>query len=74
MKIKQLENLVKSGNISGYELVDLDEDGDVGCKSKCRNTQRLTIIFPDKNRLVIGTFCSGCCENTEFEFCEFGAK
>lgn len=63
MKNKTLDELVNNGIIHSYELVNLDDCGNVG-KSKFRNTEQLKIIFPNGDELEIGTFCSGSAEDT----------
>lgn len=60
-----LEKLIKNGAIKSYKLEALDEDGNPGV-SKFRNTERLTLEFLNGDKLVVGTFCSGCLENTVF--------
>ncbi len=61
----ELDNLVNNSDIVSYELVDIDEDGNVGKSSPCRNTQRLILNFASGSQLVIDTFCSGTNEDTE---------
>lgn len=63
---EKLQSLVDSGTVKSFKLENVDEEGNVGQESKCRNTERLTITFPSGEELVIGTFCSGCLENTVF--------
>jgi hypothetical protein len=63
---KTLDELVKSGDILSHHTENLDDEGNVG-KSNSRNSERLTIKFPSGNQLVIGTWCSGCAENTGFQ-------
>ena len=62
---KILDQLVLDNSISSYRLENIDENGKIG-KSKCRNTERLTLNFPNGNKLVLDTFCSGCLEDTCF--------
>jgi predicted protein tyrosine phosphatase len=63
---KRLKELVRFGTILTYEIVNLDEDGNVG-ESDSRNSEKLTLTFPDGEDLSIVTFCSGCLENTCFD-------
>ena len=53
--------------VCALESVDhVSDEGVVGKKSNCRNTERLTLDFPNDEKLVLGTFCSGCLEDTCF--------
>ena len=64
--MKTLETLVKNGTIKAYEIHNVDEDGIVGRTGKFRNSQLLIIMFNNGETLRLGTFCSGCNENTVF--------
>lgn len=66
IKINKLEDLIKSGTISSYSILTLDQDGKICSEpgSGSRETQELVLNFPSGQKLVIGTFCSGCNENT----------
>ena len=65
MKLEEkLQVLLINGTLDDYDLVNVDEDGNIGKESKFRNTERLTLFFPNGESLVIGTFCSGSLENT----------
>ena len=67
MKLEtKLSELVASGAITSFLLQELDETGEVGYSPKGRNTERLILDFPNGERLVLGTFCSGVMENTHF--------
>ncbi len=59
-----LDRLVSAGMIESYKLVNVDQDGKEDVYSDNRNTERLTLNFPNGKKLVIGTFCSGSSENT----------
>lgn len=61
----ELDSLVNNGDIVSYQLVDVDEGGNVGKSSPFRNTQRLILNFASGSQLVMDTFCSGSNENTE---------
>ena len=63
----KMRKLKESGAISNYKFENVDENGNVGKLSECRNTDRLTIEFPNGEKLVINTFCSGCLEDTFVE-------
>jgi len=63
-KLKKLDDLVNNGTIKSYTIDNVDENGNVGSKSQFRNTEQLTIDFPNGEKLIIGTLCSGCSENT----------
>lgn len=62
---EKLRELVNNGTLAGYSLINLDENGNAG-RSKFRNTESLTLTFPNGGTLNLGTFCSGCLENTGF--------
>lgn len=68
MTDKVLDELVSGGCIVSYKLDFISEDGVVGEESGCRNTEQLTLNFPNGKMLKIGTFCSGCLENTVLTF------
>jgi len=61
----KLNELAADGTIQSFDLVNLDENGQIG-ESKNRNTKQLTLVFPNGRKLILGTFCSGCLENTCF--------
>lgn len=63
-----LDELVRKGKIKSYEIHELDEEGVVGHKSECRNTERLKLVFDDETVLVIDCFCSGSLQNVSFFF------
>lgn len=63
-----LDQLVASGVLSSYEYENVSEDGIVGDESKCRNTEQIVLNFPNNQTLTVGTFCSGCLENTSLDF------
>lgn len=60
----RLDKLVAMNCIKSWKIENVDENGNVGAVSKFRNTQRLTLVFPNDKILVIDSFCSGCAENT----------
>lgn len=60
---ERLNDLKASGTISSWRIANLNSDGEEG-KSNYRNTQKLILEFPDGNSLELGTFCSGCLEDT----------
>ena len=62
----RLQQLVDSGHLKSFEIDPVDENGNIGKHSDNRNTEQMTLEFPDGEELVIGTFCSGCSEDTEF--------
>lgn len=64
MKNEKLERLVCLGIIDKYEYDNCDESGNIGKESEYRNTERLVLYFPNDEKLIIDTFCSGCLENT----------
>lgn len=66
MKEAALDKLVEAGTIESYYLDVVNEEGQVGFKGKCRNTQKLHLVFPDGNTLTIDTYCSGCMEDSGF--------
>jgi hypothetical protein len=68
MKVDKLDELIKSGTIKSYGVVNVDNDGVEGKKSKFRNTERLHLVFPDGKRLVVDAFCSGCLEDITLSF------
>lgn len=59
-----LNKLVRSGSLKSYVYIDVDEDGTEEQTGEHRNTEQLTLEFQNGEKLVIGTFCSGCSENT----------
>lgn len=62
---KVLDIHVQNGNISRYKYDRLDANGNIVEKLKnTRNTEQLILYFKDGSELKIGTFCSGCEENT----------
>lgn len=62
---KKLHNLVISGTIKNYSIYNVSDDGKVGVWSeKGRNREFLNIVFNNDEEITLGTFCSGCCENT----------
>ncbi len=64
--MKILDKLVEQKVLLNYKLVDLNEDGNEGKRSANRNTQKLTLQFPNNVNLDIETFCLGCSEDTCF--------
>lgn len=68
-----LDALVESGAIASFEVTDLNADGNVSPPTpQGRNSERLTITFPNGQRLVLSTWCSGALENTGFFVAEAG--
>lgn len=65
MKNELLDYLVKKGDIVFYTYENLDEEGNPG-ESGFRNTERLILLFPSGNKLILDTCCSGMNENTVF--------
>jgi hypothetical protein len=65
--------LLESGVISSFQVEDLDANGNVGPPTPqgC-NREQLTITFPNGQRLVLSTWCSGVLENTGFFIGEAG--
>ena len=63
-----LDKLVQMGILSHYTYDIVDENGNVGEHSEFRNTERLCLIFPSGQKLIIDTFCSGSAEDTSLEF------
>lgn len=61
---EKLNELVASGKIKAYTIVDVDCDGNVGKESANRNSQRLVLFFDTGQTLTIDCCCSGCLENT----------
>ena len=60
-----LQELVRNGSIIKFDLQTINEDGiPVTDKKGNRNTERLTLYFPNGSILEIDTFCSGSAENT----------
>lgn len=70
MKVTQpkLELLVEKGLIKDYEIINVDEEGNPGKKSHGRNTERLTLVFPDETVFQIDMICSGSLQDTFFVF------
>ena len=62
-KSNKIDNLVKIGILKSFSIENLDINGNIGV-SDYRNTERLTLIFPNDEKLILDTFCSGCSENT----------
>lgn len=62
--MKTLDYFKKLGYIKDYSLSNIDENGEKGKESECRNTQELILVFPNNEKLIIETFCSGVLENT----------
>lgn len=63
---ERLDLLVLECALESWEIVDVDDNGVEGQQGKFRNTQTLRLLFPDGHKLEVGTFCSGCAENTSF--------
>lgn len=63
---KKLEELKNSGAISSWKIENIDSEGNVGIESDDRNSERLTITFPDGQVLEVNTLCSGYSENVVF--------
>lgn len=68
-----LDALIESGAISSFRVEDLNADGIPGTPTPqgC-NREQLTITFPNGQRLVLSTWCSGALENTGFFVSEAG--
>lgn len=66
MKAEILDKLVKSGILKEYSFRVLDMDSQVVSApgNGSRETDELTLVFSNGEKLIIGTFCSGCAENT----------
>jgi hypothetical protein len=65
--------LVESGAISSFQVEDLNDGGRIGPPTpQGRNSEQLTITFPNGQRLVLSTWCSGALENTGFFVSEAG--
>lgn len=64
MSMKDLHELVMNGTLSDYKIVSVNADGVEGVLGAFRNSDRLTLTFPNGEVLVIDTFCSGSAENT----------
>jgi hypothetical protein len=62
----KLEELVSKGVLVSWKIVNVDEDGNVGRKSKYRNSERMVLVFPSGETLSVDTFCSGIREDTCF--------
>lgn len=60
---ERLDQLVASSQILSWKIEDFDENGNLG-EGEFRNTQTLEIVFPNHTSIRIGTFCSGCAEDT----------
>jgi len=56
---------VFGGDIVTYQLMDINEDGEVGKPSEFRNSERLIITFPSGKKLTIG-IVSDSAENCMF--------
>jgi hypothetical protein len=65
MNNRVLSKLVDNGTLLSYEYFNVE--GEIG-RSECRNTERVILTFPNKERLVIDTFYSSCLEDTGMEF------
>ena len=68
IKSLQLETLVKKGTLKSYSYNNVDSNGVEGEESVSRNTEKLTLVFPDGEVLTLDTFCSGCLNDTGFIF------
>jgi hypothetical protein len=65
--------LIESGAIASFQVEDLNADGIPGpATPQGRNRERLTLTFPNGQRLVLSTWCSGTAENTGFFVSEAG--
>jgi hypothetical protein len=62
----RLKAAVQRGSLQSWRIVDVDEEGVEGHQGCFRNTQKIYLTFPNGEDLSIGTFCSGCAENTSF--------
>lgn len=68
-----LDALIESGAISSFQVEDLNDEGNVCPPTPMgRNSERLTLTFPNGQRLVLSTWCSGALENTGFFVSEAG--
>ena len=65
--MNKLEELKQKGIITSFELLNLDDEGNVG-ESSHRNTEQLILTFPIGDTLTIDTFCSGSSEDTTLSF------
>jgi hypothetical protein len=63
-----LLELCQQNQIKSYVLQNVNADGKLGEPSDSRNTERLTLVFPNDMKLVIDTFCSGSAEDTTLHF------
>lgn len=68
MTNETLQKLVDNKTIASYSFCNVDCYGNIGEESDFRNTEMLILIFPNGERLVISTFCSGSSENTSLHF------
>ncbi len=61
--------LVQQGYIKSYQFAVLDESGKIitGKRSRMRETDQLTLVFPNNEKIVIDTFRSGSSENTHLQ-------
>lgn len=64
-RFSKLDELVEKGTLSSYSVMNLDDSGNPG-KSHDRNSEQLTLYFPDGEKLVLSTWCSGCLEDSGF--------
>jgi len=53
-----------NGTIKSYNLLNVNSDGEENKTSGNRDTEKLTIVFNNGEKLIIDTFCSGCSENS----------
>ena len=57
---EKLNELEMNGQIKSWKLIhNKTED-------RMQETDTLTIVFPSGQELKLGTYCSGCMENTSF--------
>ena len=61
---KELDVLVEKNLISKYAIKTIEESPDSGM----RESEELSLTFPDGTVLVVNSFCSGSLENTTLFF------
>lgn len=65
MKNINLDKLVENGCISSYSYVTKDINGDIVTEPEgIRNTEALTLYFPNGKKVSFETMCSGSSEDT----------
>lgn len=65
MKNEILDELVSKGSIEEYQKDNLDEEDKVG-RSLSYNSERLILVFPSGEELILTTWCDASTKSSGF--------